>query len=108
MDQVPRNLIGYMQVQFKIFENGEIYDSFGINAYDDCFETNRELVSSHHQVVDDKAKVYDKIFEIKLNFNKTGSRVIMHTPIHQSEDWEFLMKHQGFKIFFYCILGSTP
>lgn len=107
MDQVARNEIGYMQVQFQIFENGQKYDSFGVNAFDECFAVDTDLIHAHHQVVDDEAKVYEKIFQVKLVIKSTGSSIMMHMPIHQSEDWEFLMEHEGLKVFFYCILGET-
>ena len=108
MDQVPRNEIGYMQVQIKIFESGEIYDTFAVNAFNECFSTERDLISTQHQVVDDEANIYEKIFQVKLLIKEPGNTIMMHIPIHQSDDWEFLMEHMGFKIFFFCILGETP
>ncbi len=107
MDQMQKNEIGYMQVQFKILKDGEEYDFFGINAFDSCFKTDRELVSTHHQVVDDEAKVYDKIFQVKLVLKATNYTVMMHMPIHQSEEWEYLGEFNDYKIYFFCILGEN-
>ncbi|WP_444933907.1 hypothetical protein [Microbulbifer sp. JTAC008] len=107
MDQIPRDEIGYMQVQFKIFKSGDEYDVFGINAFDECFCTERNMVSTQHQVVDDEAKVYEKIFQIKLVLKASNYIVMMHMPIHQSEEWEFLGEYEDYEIYFYCILGQN-
>ncbi|GAB2198359.1 hypothetical protein [Sessilibacter sp. MAH4] len=107
MDQTPRSEIGYMQVQFKIFKGGEEYDFFGVNAFDECFCIERDLISTQHQVVDDEAKVFEKIFQVKLVLKASNYTVMMHMPIHQSEEWELLGEYEGYEIYFYCILGET-
>lgn len=106
MEEPEKDDIGYMQVQFKVFKSKERYDHFGINAFDECFCSDRELISTHHQVVGDEAQVYDRVFQVKLFLKATGFTIMMHMPIHQSDDWEYLGDFEDYEVYFFCILGK--
>ena len=107
MDEIPRDQIGYMQVKFKILVDGKVYDDFAVNAFDECHIVDRELTYAHHQVLDDSAQVYEKIFQLELTFKETDYRVTMHMPIHASRNWEHLGEFGEYDIYFYCILGAN-
>ena len=98
--------IGYMQVHIRLYENDKLYEKFAINAFDGCYCVNTELISSHHAVVDDKAGVYDKIFEIILKVFASDYTILMHMPIHQSEKWEIIKINDTYTVAFFCNLGT--
>ena len=99
--------IGYMQVHLRIYENSEFYDSFAINAKDDRFTVSTELVTSCHQVIGDPANVYDKIFQIELKIVEEGATILLHMPIHQSDEWEVVNGTDKYVIGFFCNLNEN-
>jgi len=100
--------IGYMHVRFAIFENGELYTKFAINAFDECYQTDNGLIKSHFQVINDKAKVYKKILQIEVEIVETKIQILMHMPIHQSDDWERAgIFFDRYTVYFYCEPGKV-
>ena len=107
MDQIPKNKIGYMQVQFKINKSQQAYDSFAINAYDECYFTDREKTSCHFQVIDDPAHIDDKVLKLELLLKETQYTIMMVMPVHQSEHWAYLGDHfEDYDVYYWCILGE--
>jgi hypothetical protein len=98
--------IGYMQVHMRLYSNEKIYETFVINAFDGCYCIKTDLISSHHEVINDEAKVYDKIFQIKLEVFETDFTIMLHMPIHQSGDWEVIHVNDNYTVGFYCNLGD--
>ena len=114
MNEQSAQNIGYMQVQFKFFENANPLPLFAINAFDEAHSVKTAHVSSEHQVIPDEAKIHEKILQAKLTVLESNYTIMMHTPIHQSKDWEHLGKFGKYDVYFYCItenaslvLGST-
>lgn len=103
MDEID---IGYMQVQLRIYSDGSLFETLAINAEDDCYVVETDKVTSHHQVIDDPANVYLKVFQIELTIPDTQSLIVLHMPLHQSEDWEVVKGTDVYTIGFYCILGK--
>ena len=100
------NDVGYMQVHLRVYAKSELYDSFAINAEDGCYKLETNLVSSHHEIIDDPAKIGDKVFQINLKIFDTGSSITLHMPIHQSTEWEVVKGSEIYTIGFYCNLGE--
>ena len=95
-----------MQVHLRIYSNGKLYDSFAVNAEEGCFKLETDLVSSHHEILDGPAQIYQKIFQIELTILETNSFIVMHIPIHQSTEWEIIKGTDIYTIGFFCILGK--
>lgn len=98
------NDIGYMQVHFRVYANGELYDSFAINAKNGCYKLETNFISSNHEVIDDPVSSKKKIFQISLMIFETQSSIILHMPIHQSNEWEVIKGADIYTIGFYCNL----
>ena len=97
--------IGYMQVHLRVYANGELYDSFAINAEEGCYKIETSLISSHHEIIDDPVTVDAKLFQVCLNVFDTASSIALHMPIHQSTEWEIVKGSDIYTIGFYCNLG---
>ena len=98
--------IGYMQVHLRLYKNNEIYDTCAINAFNECYRAETQLISIEHQVVDDQSKIHEHIFQIRMEIPESDMTFLVHMPIHQSDEWEVMVLNDMYILGFYCTLGE--
>lgn len=98
--------IGYMQVQMRLYLNGELYETFALNAFDECFCVKTDLISSEHKAIDDPDNESKKLVQVIIKVFQTKYTITLLIPVHQSEKWEFIQVSNDYSIAFYCILGE--
>jgi len=98
--------IGYMQVQLRLYKDGELFDTSAINAYKECYCASTKLTEIEHQVVEDEAKVYEYVHQVWIKLLGSDTKFVLHIPIHQSDEWEVIKLGENFTLGFYCTLGE--
>lgn len=100
------NNIGYMQVQMRLLINGDIYDTFAINCFDECFSVKTDLISTEHKAIEDPADSAKKLVQVIIKVLKDDYTITMLIPVHQSDEWEMIKVTDQYSVIFYCILGE--
>lgn len=95
-----------MQVQFRLYKNGELFDTSAINAYRECYKATTELIEIEHQIVDDQAKIHNCIHQVWIKLLDSDTKFVLQIPVHQSEDWEVIQLDEVFTLGFFCIEGE--
>ena len=98
--------IGYMQVQMRLYRNDELYEEFAINAFDECFCVNTQLILSEHKTIEDPADENKKAVQVIIKVLDEDYTITMLIPVHQSDKWEVIVVSNEYTIGFYCILGK--
>ncbi len=100
------NIGEFMQVHMRLYVDGDLFESIVINAAEQENCSHADNVTVHHQIVDDQAEVFDRIFQVWIKVPSTDMKFVLHMPIGQSEDWEVLSLDDKHTLGFFRIAAS--
>ena len=107
-EEKPAPDIGeFMQVHMRLYLDGDLFETLVVNASEQKGCTHSEGATVHHQIVDDQAEVYDRIFQIWIEVPSTDMKFVLHMPIGRSEEWEVLSLDDSHTLGFYRVAAAT-
>ena len=94
-----------MELHFVLTKNSESIFEGSFKTYREHKEEQGAGYSISHQVVPDKAEIYDEVCQVIVRIESDDYRIAAHIPIHESETEE-VIEVDSYRLVFVCTLPT--